>query len=139
MAQIYQKCPVCGEFSIYKCLTAKDYTVTREVFEIWECTQCTLRFTQNIPSEEEIGRYYKSSEYISHSDTNKGLINRIYHRVRQHTLKSKKKLIESAVRSQGKRLLDMGAGTGVFAGYMQQQGWQVTGIEPDEDARKNAK
>jgi 2-polyprenyl-3-methyl-5-hydroxy-6-metoxy-1,4-benzoquinol methylase len=138
MVQTYKKCPVCGEFSIYKSLAAKDYTVSGQSFEIWECTYCTLRFTQDIPSEDAIGQYYKSAAYISHSDTSKGLINNIYHSVRRHTLKTKRRLIESAYHSKGRSLLDMGAGTGVFARYMQHYEWDITGIEPDEDARKNA-
>ena len=139
MVHIYPTCPVCSDLSIYKALVAKDYTVSKQLFEIWQCTHCGLRFTQGIPVEEEIGQYYKSAEYISHSDTSKGFINRIYHRVRQHTLKSKRKLIESAAASSsGKRLLDLGAGTGIFVHHMQQHGWQVTGVEPDEEARNNA-
>jgi 2-polyprenyl-3-methyl-5-hydroxy-6-metoxy-1,4-benzoquinol methylase len=35
-------------------------------------------------------------------------------------------------------LLDVGSGTGAFVKYMQQNGWQVTGLEPDADARKVA-
>jgi 2-polyprenyl-3-methyl-5-hydroxy-6-metoxy-1,4-benzoquinol methylase len=138
MVHLYTTCPVCADVSIYKALVVKDHTVSQQSFEIWQCTHCGLRFTQGIPRENEIGQYYKSAEYISHSDTSKGLINSMYHRVRQHTLKSKRKLIGSAGHFTGKHLLDLGAGTGIFADYMQQHGWQVTGIEPDEEARANA-
>lgn len=36
-------------------------------------------------------------------------------------------------------LLDIGCGTGAFLHYMQTGGWTVTGLEPDENARHNAK
>ena len=36
-------------------------------------------------------------------------------------------------------LLDIGAGTGAFLGHMEQAGWKVTGLEPDESARQKAK
>ena len=36
-------------------------------------------------------------------------------------------------------LLDVGSGTGAFVNEMKQNRWQVTGLEPDEDARKVAK
>ena len=39
-------------------------------------------FTQHVPDESEIGRYYESPDYISHTDTRKGLANRLYHYVR---------------------------------------------------------
>lgn len=36
------------------------------------------------------------------------------------------------------QLLDIGAGTGAFASFMQQHGWQATGLEPDQAARETA-
>jgi len=35
-------------------------------------------------------------------------------------------------------LLDVGSGTGAFVNEMSQHGWDVTGLEPDENARKIA-
>ena len=35
-------------------------------------------------------------------------------------------------------MLDVGAGTGHFAHHMQENGWKVTALEPDERARKVA-
>jgi 2-polyprenyl-3-methyl-5-hydroxy-6-metoxy-1,4-benzoquinol methylase len=35
-------------------------------------------------------------------------------------------------------LLDLGAGTGAFAAVMQESGWTVSALEPDEQARKKA-
>ena len=67
---------------LHPALTAGDYTVSHKQFEIWECKDCTLRFTQNAPDAGEIGAYYQSENYISHSDTSKGLINKLYHKVR---------------------------------------------------------
>jgi 2-polyprenyl-3-methyl-5-hydroxy-6-metoxy-1,4-benzoquinol methylase len=134
----YKACPACGSTQIQKILTAKDHTVSHQQFEIWECSQCTLRFTQNVPSAEAIGPYYQSENYISHSDTKQGLVNRLYHIVRRRTLKSKQKLVESASGTKTGQLLDVGAGTGAFLHHMQQQGWQVNGLEPDENARQVA-
>jgi ribosomal protein L37AE/L43A len=51
---VYTSCPNCGDTNISKVLAAKDHTVSKEEFEIWECKNCTLRFTQNIPGQENI-------------------------------------------------------------------------------------
>ena len=134
----YTACPSCGATPIQKVLSAKDYTVSQRVFEIWECRQCTLRFTQQVPSAGDIAPYYQSENYISHSDTQRGLVNRLYHMVRRRTLKSKHQLIESATGKKSGSLLDVGAGTGAFLHQMQQNGWQVTGLEPDATARERA-
>lgn len=75
MRIVYASCPSCGSTSIAFALQAKDYTVSAEQYEIWECANCSLRFTQSIPEADEIGEYYKSDSYISHSETRKGFIN----------------------------------------------------------------
>ena len=93
------------------------------------------RFTQNPPSEASIGEYYKSENYISHSDTSKGLINRLYRFVRNISINQKKNLVEKITGLKNGNLLDVGSGTGHFASAMQNAGWQVTGLEPDEGAR----
>lgn len=135
----YNACPVCGAGNIHKVLTARDYTVSGESFDIYHCGHCSGRFTQHVPAASEIGRYYQSQDYISHSETRKGLINRLYHSVRKITLRSKQNWVKAATGLKQGTLLDIGCGTGAFLHYMQQLGWQITGLEPDDTARKNAK
>jgi len=135
---VYRACPNCGDANIFRAITAKDYTVSEEQFEIWECRNCTQRFTQNIPDQENIAKYYQSENYISHSDTTKGLINNLYHKVRRRTLVQKRKLIEKATGKTTGNILDVGAGTGAFLNVMKNAGWNCTGLEPDENARKKA-
>jgi 2-polyprenyl-3-methyl-5-hydroxy-6-metoxy-1,4-benzoquinol methylase len=119
-------------------LCAKDFTVSHKIFSIWECDDCNCRFTQNVPDANSIAAYYQSSAYVSHSDTKKGLINKLYHTVRNYTVEQKRKLIEKVSGRKNGSLLDVGAGTGAFAAIMQNAGWNVTGLEPDETARENA-
>ena len=135
----YKACPGCGQPDIYKVLVAKDYTVSHELFEIWHCNNCTLRFTQNAPEQNDISGYYQSENYISHSDTNKGLVNKLYHVIRKRTVIQKKHLIEKISGKKNGSLLDVGAGTGSFLSVMKDAGWAVTGVEPDASARAKAK
>lgn len=135
----YTACPVCESNNIARVLQAKDYTVSNEMFAIWECHDCSLRFTQDIPDENSIARYYQSSDYISHSDNATGPVNQLYKIARKFTLRNKRKLITNYTSGKlNKKLLDIGAGTGAFASEMQQSGWAVTGLEPDDKARKEA-
>jgi len=134
----YNECPVCSSNHIQKLLDIQDYTVSQEIFEVWHCSKCTFRFTQNIPTADNIGPYYQSANYISHSDTQDGFIHRCYHLVRNYTLQLKRKLIQETTGKQIGDLLDVGAGTGAFSKVMKNAGWAVTGLEPDETARKNA-
>jgi 2-polyprenyl-3-methyl-5-hydroxy-6-metoxy-1,4-benzoquinol methylase len=135
---VYATCPCCNGKNLAKALSAKDHTVSNEIFEIWHCNTCTARFTQGVPGKDEIGKYYRSEDYISHSDTKKGFINRLYHYVRQRTLKGKRKLIQKQTGIAKGDILDIGAGTGAFLETMYNAGWEVTGLEPDETARGNA-
>jgi SAM-dependent methyltransferase len=134
----YTQCPVCGSSDIHPLLTAKDHSVSGEEFVIWQCQSCTLRFTQDVPDESSIGPYYQSQDYISHSNTNKGLLNKLYQAVRKFTLGQKSALVISHTTNKG-RILDIGAGIGAFLNEMKGKGWDIEGIEPDYGARQQAK
>lgn len=131
-------CPCCGSASIKKALACTDYTVSKELFEIWECGDCSIRFTQSVPDQNSIGRYYQSDTYISHTDTEKGLVNKLYKLARNYTLNWKMNLAKHSLagKLQKGALLDIGCGTGAFLHKAFVSGWSVTGLEPDEGARK---
>ncbi len=127
------RCPVCGSGQSQPFISCKDYTVSQETFNIVSCSACGFKYTNPRPSDDTIGQYYKSEDYVSHTNTKKGLINRLYHMVRSHTLKKKLGLIESFV-SRG-TILDYGCGTGMFLNTCKEAGWRSFGFEPDSDAR----
>tara|TARA_R110002049_G_scaffold98598_12_gene240078 strand:- start:5020 stop:5907 length:888 start_codon:yes stop_codon:yes gene_type:complete len=132
-----KQCPICNGESNSPFLVCKDNTVSKENFKIVSCDDCGFKFTNPIPEENKIGDYYKSEEYISHSNTKKGLVNKAYQTVRNITLKQKENLISEG-RAKG-ILLDIGCGTGEFLNYCIQSGWNGEGIEPDESAQKLGK
>lgn len=131
----YTNCPICEAKDFKKIRDCVDYTVSKDTFTIVECGNCSFQFTNPIPLENEIGKYYESDEYVSHSNTNKGLIFQLYQAVRNKTLQDKLKLIQE--NSNAKTLLDIGCGTGEFLNTCQKAGINVRGIEPSENARKS--
>ena len=135
----YTSCPVCKSTQIQPQLSVKDYTVSGETFSIVACNNCTHLFTQNVAQQNEIGKYYASEKYISHSDTQIGLVNKLYHSIRKRTLQSKQRLIERETEKSNGNILDIGCGTGAFLNTMKTGGWKITGLEPDETARVKAK
>lgn len=135
----YATCPVCGSGDLQEVLQVKDFTVSQELFPVVACKSCTLLFTQDVPDANSISPYYRSEDYISHTNTSKGLVNKLYQAVRGITMKMKRKLIEKQSGLKKGSLLDMGCGTGTFIHAMQQSGWLVTGMEPDDTARAAGK
>ena len=131
-------CPVCKNSNTYFVLKVKDYSVSGEFFDVYECARCNVRFTHLAPPGDKIGVYYESEDYISHSNTRKGLINTLYHSVRHHTLSVKSHQIEKFTGLKLGHHLDIGAGTGAFVQYMNEHGWKSQGIEPDDKARELA-
>jgi 2-polyprenyl-3-methyl-5-hydroxy-6-metoxy-1,4-benzoquinol methylase len=108
--------------------------VSGEIFDIRLCRHCRYSFTDPQPAPEEIGKYYESTEYVSHSDTTRGIINKLYHIVRKKNTNNKLKLVNrlSPVPSG---LLDVGCGTGYFLSACRQNGRQAEGVEINDGAR----
>lgn len=118
-------------------ITAKDYTVSGKNFSIKIDEQTGLLVTTPRPKEEDLGSYYESDEYISHTDGNSSLFEKIYNQVRSYSLKKKLALVESK-HAKG-ALLDVGCGTGAFLQTCKNAGWKISGVEPGDKACSLAK
>jgi len=132
-------CPVCDGKEFTPFLTCTDFFVSGEKFNIKQCNSCGFKITENIEDEDNIGSYYQSENYISHSNTSKGIVNKVYHTVRNYMLSRKRRLVEKATSLKTGQMLDVGTGTGFFLNEMKINGWQVTGTEKSSDARDFAK
>jgi 2-polyprenyl-3-methyl-5-hydroxy-6-metoxy-1,4-benzoquinol methylase len=134
-------CQVCNQSTQVPFLSCKDYTVSRETFSIVSCAHCGFNFTNPRPGPSELGRYYQSEAYISHSNNGKGLINGLYKLIRKYTLIKKLQLINrlNGYTNPSKQLLDIGSGTGEFIAICKAGKWKVIGIEPSETAAMYAR
>ena len=129
------RCPLCLSEMIAVKFKCTDHFISKEAFAIAGCGNCGFLFTQDYPDENEISGYYESEDYISHSDTNEGLLNKLYHLIRQFMLIRKRSMIERTTELRTGSLLDIGSGTGHFAYLMKRAGWNVKAIEINEKAR----
>lgn len=131
----YEKCPLCSSEKISKQFSCTDNFLSKEVFNLAACTECGFEFTQDCPKENEIGKYYESADYISHSNISKSFSDKVYQFVRGLMLRRKRNLIRKITGMKTGSILDIGSGTGHFAVTLKKAGWQVKGIEINEKAR----
>ncbi len=132
--ELLSNCPVCSGTQFNDFLETKDFLVSHETFKIVQCTDCGFRFTNPRPSIDEIGKYYQSENYISHSNTKRGIINFIYQIARRFTIKGKVSRLKRN-HPAAKNILDYGCGTGEFLLEMKHSGFEVWGIEQNDHAR----
>ena len=119
-------------------LTVKDYSVSKETFDLYYDETLDMLITHPQPSLENLGKYYESEDYISHTDNKRSLFEKLYHFIKSIALKNKLNLINSLQPNKG-RLLDIGAGTGEFLSVAKNDGWQTIGVEPSDRAKSIAK
>lgn len=134
MFEKYSHCPLCKSGRFHNVQIVKDFSVSQESFAINECEECKLLFTNPFPTKENIGNYYKSEHYISHTNKSNSLINFLYKQVRNLTLGKKIGLIKGL---KAKSILDVGCGTGHFLEKAYKKNFKIKGIETDKTAREN--
>lgn len=123
-------------------LECKDHTVSGEIYQVMKNSTYDMLVTKPVP--ENLGNYYKSDAYISHTDSKESLFDKAYQFVKNITLKHKLKLINKCLLHQNsisrpeKNILDIGAGTGDFLKVCSNNSWNVFGTEPDLGARNIA-
>lgn len=119
-------------------LSCYDHTVSNKKFDLLYNVMFEMLETFPQPNRDELPSYYKSEDYISHTDSRRSFIDWLYQLVKKYTLKNKLKLINS-FETEEKNLLDIGCGTGDFLSVCSNGGWQVVGVEPNEKARTFSK
>ena len=118
-------------------LTIKDHSVSGEEFQLLYNEALDMLETFPQPKGDKLSGYYKSEDYISHTDTKRNILEYVYHYVRQIALKQKLKLINS-FNVESQNMLDIGCGTGDFLETALKANWTITGIEPNANAREIA-
>lgn len=113
-------------------LKTKDYSVSRETFELRYDADWDMLITW--PQPKDLGAYYESDTYISHTDAKSTFSEKLYQKAKKINLRQKINTIRKLGYFRG-TLLDIGAGTGDFLALAQRQGFGVSGVEPNAKAR----
>lgn len=129
-----KSCPICKNGSLVHELHTTDYFLSKEEFDLLRCTSCGVIITQPFPTSDTLGSYYESDEYFSHGGNSNGVVPRIYNFIKGINIKNKYQQVTKDLETGN--VLDIGCGIGDFLGYCKKEGWNVSGLEPNEHARK---
>lgn len=97
-----------------------------ETFSVVRCKNCGLGFVSPRPIQEDMHFYYPGEFYQGFD------VEHEYHE-RRYALESD--LVMGAVRSGGRRLIDVGCANGDFPRFMRTRGWEVEGVEVSSGAK----
>ncbi|PKD21596.1 methyltransferase [Salegentibacter salinarum] len=115
-------------------LKCKDHLVSGEEFRLE--MRNDFEILETLPKPKNLSAYYESEDYISHTDSKKSITDKVYRAVKKYMLSEKLKWILQV--SNGNKILDIGAGTGDFLEAAKEKKFEVSGIEPNDHARKLA-
>ena len=118
-------------------LKVKDHSVSGENFDLIHNSEWGFLETSPQPSSDKLSEYYKSEDYISHTDSKRTLFEKAYHFVKSNAIKNKVNLISKLIPQKG-TVLDIGSGTGDFLMTAKNSGWEIKGIEPNSKAKQIA-
>jgi len=114
--------------------TIKDYSITKESFELIYDDKYEMYQTK-FNSFDKLDHYYKSENYISHTDAKRNWFEKVYQLVKNYTINQKWKLIKKHNKSNSISILDIGCGTGDFLKYgINNLNVNGVGVEPNNEA-----
>lgn len=112
--KIHKSCPICND-------TKFNNLVNYSKFHLVKCSNCKLIYAHYIPSKEDLVKHY--SKYGRNDYLSPITIKR-YHEILDSFEKYRKY----------NRLLDVGAGIGLFLEVAKERGWEVYGTEYTQEA-----
>ena len=119
MKKVYMKC--------------KDYLVSGEEFDLIKQKNDLLI---TLPILESLDKYYESEKYVSHTNSKKTIIDKVYQIIKKYNLYKKEKFLYNLL-GKRKSVLDVGCGTGDFINKCKKESWDILGMEPSKVAYSN--
>lgn len=131
------KCEICGNGQFERIFCGSDKLLQIDgVFCILKCKDCGLFLLSPKISSEDMEKYYPE-EYICYLEAIEDEKNPLRKLDRTNALRKRCRQITKRTKEPGK-ILDIGCATGIFLNGMKNLGWEVTGIEPNQNAAEYA-
>jgi len=150
---LLKKCKICGGKSFNFLFKQRDKNLNfSDKFSLYKCKNCRIIFLNPQPTDKELEKYYPKEKYYSLGKIEKNSFKtklklklyKIYFNKNKNFLKKilyspLKYKVRGAVIQKGKKLLDIGCGSGQFLYEMKQFGMDIYGVEPSDFDEKIAK
>lgn len=136
----YTNCNLCGndKTKLLIDLSKAKNSRLRE-FRIVQCEQCGLIFLNPRPCKSDMDEFYPENYLPFNKKAIEDEVFTLIKWLRRHKLEKMSKAIKKYFAQSKGALLDVGCSTGLFINHMAQQGWSVTGVEPNFLAAQYAK
>jgi 2-polyprenyl-3-methyl-5-hydroxy-6-metoxy-1,4-benzoquinol methylase len=107
-------------------------------YDVINCLTCGFKHVVPIPTNKSLENYYKTKFYGSHKPNYLA-----QHKKNQEwwqlVYKERYSNFSKLLNKKAGRILDIGCGHGLFMHYGEKMGWDVTGVEPSQQAVKYVK
>ncbi|MBN1566218.1 MAG: class I SAM-dependent methyltransferase [Acidobacteria bacterium] len=131
-------CPICRTPDCIACFQGIDrlFGLARGKFSLFRCLSCACVFLDPLPEESALADYYPAEYWWSEESTSRGVIARLFHSLeksyREFVIKDHVRFLDFCARkngAKGKRLLDVGCGSGSFLHSAQFHGFIPHGMD----------
>lgn len=127
-------CPFCSQADAS--LIYRDVLAAGRKYNVYRCAQCGLGMTSPHPDPQELARLYATGSYRQNDSRFLAPLEYAIRRFRTRRLNT----VERFSRSTGQRaMLDVGCARGIMLSEAGQRGWNVHGLEFDDNTASHAR
>lgn len=127
-----KQCPICGCDDLLKFSAHASDSVCQSLVNIIECKSCAFAWQYPVARNTQDSINYFEAAYTDDGKTQSDYFNRD----RKHAIAELELGFIKQLPVAGKALLDIGAGSGMFAELAAAEGWEVTALDPALDIER---
>jgi SAM-dependent methyltransferase len=135
MSDQVRECPLCENTNFLPLLKARDFHYGNPgEYQLIQCGRCSLAFLDPMYEDHELSNFYPKNYYAFVDRFSAKPSNFLWTFARTLLVGHRDHPTKDPQFEKPGRMLDVGCGSGWFISQMREQGWRVTGVEPNAAA-----